>query len=70
MDEGPRRSAPPRADQVISEERFQRYHGFARERGINRLLYLVARAILVPAFLIWFRLQRTGREHCQGSRAG
>ena len=44
MDEGPGRSAPPRTDQVISEERFQRYHAYARERGVNRLIYLVARA--------------------------
>ena len=40
MDEGPRRSAPPRTDDVISEERFQRYHAYAREHGVNRLLYL------------------------------
>ncbi|HSI81897.1 MAG TPA: 1-acyl-sn-glycerol-3-phosphate acyltransferase [Solirubrobacterales bacterium] len=66
MQEGePRRSAPPRTDQVISEERFQRYHRFARERGVNRGLYLLARLILQPAFLIWFRLQRAGREHAR-----
>jgi hypothetical protein len=55
---------------VISEERFQRYHDYARRRGINWLIYLVARVILQPAFLIWFRLSRTGREHFRASRAG
>ena len=62
---GPRPSAPPRTDEVISEERFQRYHAYAREHGVNRLLYLLARVILQPAFLIWFRLSRTGREHAR-----
>ncbi|HEX2128991.1 MAG TPA: 1-acyl-sn-glycerol-3-phosphate acyltransferase, partial [Solirubrobacterales bacterium] len=62
MDE-PRVSAPPRADDVISQERFERFHRFAREKGTSRILYYLARIALVPAFLVWFRLQRTGREH-------
>jgi glycerol-3-phosphate dehydrogenase (NAD(P)+) len=70
MDEGQRTSAPPRADRVISDERFQRYHEYARRRGVNRLMYLVARAILRPAFGIWLRLSRTGREHFRGIKGG
>jgi glycerol-3-phosphate dehydrogenase (NAD(P)+) len=70
MDQPSRRSAPPRTDEVITEERFQRYHAYARERGVNRLLYVVARAILTPAFLIWLRLSRTGREHLRGIKGG
>ena len=35
MDQGPRRRRR-RADEVISEERFERYHRFAREHGANR----------------------------------
>jgi glycerol-3-phosphate dehydrogenase (NAD(P)+) len=70
MDQPSRRSAPPRTDDVISEERFQRYHAYAREHGVNRLLYVVARAILAPAFLIWLRLSRTGREHLRGIKGG
>src|SRR6059036_260019 len=70
MDEGPRVSAPPRADDVIDEERFQRYHAFAREHGHNRPLYILARLILQPAFLIWLRLSRVGREHARGIRGG
>jgi 1-acyl-sn-glycerol-3-phosphate acyltransferase len=58
-------SAPPRKDAVISEERYERYHRFARERGTNRFLYYIARVLLVPAFLIWFRLDRHGREHAR-----
>jgi hypothetical protein len=67
MDEGPRRSAAPRNDQVISQERFDSYHSFARERGTSRVLYYLARALLVPAMLIWLRLQRSGREHARFS---
>jgi len=61
----PRRSAPPRTDAVISDERFERYHEYARRHGVNRGLYYFARLILVPCFLVWFRLQRTGREHAR-----
>jgi glycerol-3-phosphate dehydrogenase (NAD(P)+) len=65
MDDAPRRSAPPRSDEVISEERFQRYHRYAREKGVNRLMYFIARLLLTPAFLLWFRLERQGREHAR-----
>ncbi len=65
MEQGPRRSAPPRDDVVISDESFERYHRFAREKGTSRVLYYVARCLLVPAMLIWFRLQRSGREHAR-----
>ena len=65
MDEGKLSSAPPRTDDVISDERFERFHRYARERGTSRFIYYVARALLMPAFLIWFRLQRTGREHAR-----
>jgi hypothetical protein len=65
MDDVPRRSAPPRTDEVISEERFQRYHHYAREKGVNRLMYFIARLLLTPAFLLWFRLERQGREHAR-----
>jgi glycerol-3-phosphate dehydrogenase (NAD(P)+) len=63
--EAPRASAPPRQDAVISDERFERYHRFAREHGVNRGLYYLARAIIVPALLVWLRLSRHGREHAR-----
>src|SRR5688572_3405875 len=65
MDDSQRRSAPPRTDDVISRERFDRYHRFAREKGTSRVLYYLARAILGPIFLVYFRLQRSGREHAR-----
>src|SRR6476659_1418388 len=33
------------------------------QKGVNPVIYWVARAILVPAFLVYFRMQRIGREH-------
>ena len=42
-----------------------RYHEFAREHGVNKLLYMIFRCLLVPAFLVWFRLERQGREHAR-----
>lgn len=65
MDEESKRSAPPRRDDVISQERFDAYHVYAREHGVNRLLYTVIRLLFVPFFLVWFRLSRTGREHAK-----
>jgi glycerol-3-phosphate dehydrogenase (NAD(P)+) len=70
VDDAHERSAPPRTDQVISEERFQRYHAYARQRGVNWFLYLLARLILQPAFLVWLRLSRVGREHVRGVKGG
>ncbi len=40
--------------------------GFRRHalnKGVNRVLYWSARAVLVPFFLIYLRLNRIGREH-------
>jgi glycerol-3-phosphate dehydrogenase (NAD(P)+) len=70
VDKAQPRSAPPRTDQVISEERFQRYHAYARQHGVNWLLYLLARMILQPAFWVWLRLSRVGREHLRGIKGG
>src|SRR5665213_2430865 len=33
------------------------------KRGVNPILYWTLRAILVPFFLLYFRLARVGREH-------
>jgi len=49
----------------VSEERLARYHAYTREHGVNIVLYLLARAVLQPAFLIWFRLARHGRANCR-----
>ncbi len=33
------------------------------ERGVNPLIYRIVRALFVPFFLVYFRLQRVGCEH-------
>lgn len=33
------------------------------ERGVNPVVYRVLRTVLVPFFLVYFRMQRVGREH-------
>jgi 1-acyl-sn-glycerol-3-phosphate acyltransferase len=38
-------------------------HRRARERGVNPLVYWTVRAVLQPFFLIYFRMERIGREH-------
>jgi len=39
------------------------FHERSLTRGVNPLLYWTLRALFVPFFLIYFRMQRTGREH-------
>jgi glycerol-3-phosphate dehydrogenase (NAD(P)+) len=39
------------------------FHERALRRGVNPLLYWTIRAMFVPFFLIYFRMQRTGAEH-------
>src|SRR5919204_629887 len=43
----------------------QRYHDFTRKRSVNWPLYLLVRAVLQPACLIWFRLSRGQRKHAR-----
>jgi glycerol-3-phosphate dehydrogenase (NAD(P)+) len=60
---GPDASCSPAA-------RAQRLHELrerALARGVNPVLYWSARAILIPFFLLYFRLARIGREHIPGS---
>jgi glycerol-3-phosphate dehydrogenase (NAD(P)+) len=33
------------------------------QRGVNPFIYRVIRALFVPSFLVYFRMQRIGREH-------
>jgi 1-acyl-sn-glycerol-3-phosphate acyltransferase len=39
----------------------------ALTRGVNPVLYWLVRAFLLPFFLLYFRLERIGREHVAGS---
>jgi glycerol-3-phosphate dehydrogenase (NAD(P)+) len=51
--------------ELIPHERLLAYHRYARERGANRLLYYLVRAILQPSLYIYLRLARHGREHAK-----
>jgi len=39
------------------------FHERTLTRGVNPVLYWTLRVILVPLFLVYFRMQRVGREH-------
>src|SRR5215213_74874 len=41
----------------------ERLHRRARDRGVNPLVYWLARAVLQPFFHLYFRMARIGREH-------
>jgi len=49
----------------MGADRLLRYHEYTRKRGVNPLLYALARALLQPAFWIWFRLSKDGRKHAR-----
>lgn len=49
----------------MSQEKLARHHAYAREHGANRPLYLLARLVLEPFFLLYFRLSRYGKEHAK-----
>jgi glycerol-3-phosphate dehydrogenase (NAD(P)+) len=50
---------------LVTDERLARYHAYTREHGVNPLMYGLARLVLQPFFLVWFRLARIGREHAR-----
>ncbi|MEA2297593.1 MAG: glycerol-3-phosphate dehydrogenase [Solirubrobacteraceae bacterium] len=39
------------------------YHGRALHGGVNKVLYVVVRALLQPFFHVYFRMRRHGMEH-------
>jgi glycerol-3-phosphate dehydrogenase (NAD(P)+) len=62
----------PHVDLHVERERAQpdaraasldTFREHALRNGVNPLLYWSLRAVLVPFFLLYFRLQRIGREH-------
>ncbi len=62
MTEQPRRAPKTGAPERIGEKRIASYHDYTRRKGVNWVIYLLARLVLQPVFLIWFRLERHGRE--------
>jgi 1-acyl-sn-glycerol-3-phosphate acyltransferase len=57
----PNEQTAPRAREL------QAFRRHAVARGVNPLLYWLARALLLPFFLLYFRLARLGREHIPSS---
>lgn len=49
----------------MTQEQLEAYHEYTRKHGVNRGLYLFARVILQPFFLIYFRLSRQGRVNAR-----
>ncbi len=47
----------------MTAERLARYHAYTRKHSVNWPLYLLARTFLLPFFLVYFRLARTGRGY-------
>ncbi|MGD9737380.1 MAG: 1-acyl-sn-glycerol-3-phosphate acyltransferase [Solirubrobacterales bacterium] len=54
----------------MNAERLARYHAYTRRHSVNWPLYVAARCVLVPFFLVYFRLTRTGREHARRVKGG
>jgi glycerol-3-phosphate dehydrogenase (NAD(P)+) len=57
---------PTAAPDEGASERAASLDGFRErslDRGVNPVLYWVLRAILVPAFVVYCRMQRIGRQH-------
>lgn len=47
----------------MTDERLATYHEFTRRHGVNRGLYLIARSLLQPFFLVYLLLSRQGRKN-------
>jgi 1-acyl-sn-glycerol-3-phosphate acyltransferase len=61
MDKAP--TCERKASPVECETRLGALRERARARGVNPLVYWPVRAVLVPFFLLYFRMERIGREH-------
>jgi glycerol-3-phosphate dehydrogenase (NAD(P)+) len=53
----------PHLGSGASAPRLDAFREHALARGVNPVLYWLARAVLLPFFLLYFRLERPGREH-------
>ena len=47
----------------MTPDRLASYHGYTRKHSVNWPMYHLARAFLLPLFLVYFRLSRRGREY-------
>jgi 1-acyl-sn-glycerol-3-phosphate acyltransferase len=51
----------------VERESLQRFRTRAVTRSVNPVLYWAVRAVLLPFFLVYFRLRREGAEHVPAS---
>jgi 1-acyl-sn-glycerol-3-phosphate acyltransferase len=63
--EAPRKAPKTGASDRIGADRIAGYHEYTRTKGVNWVIYFLARLILQPAMLLWFRLERQGKEHAK-----
>ena len=68
--EKPRSAPKTGASERIGAERIASYHDFTRRKGVNWIIYFIVRCFFEPAFLIYLRLERLGREHSKGIDRG
>ncbi|HET8815325.1 MAG TPA: 1-acyl-sn-glycerol-3-phosphate acyltransferase [Solirubrobacterales bacterium] len=47
----------------MTPEQLASYHAYTRKHSVNWPMYCVARAFLMPFFLVYFRLARLGRDY-------
>lgn len=47
----------------MTQEQLEAYHEYTRKHGVNRAFYIIARIVLQPFFLVYFRLSRQGRQN-------
>lgn len=64
--QGPR-SEDPRDGAAERAPRLDEFREHALERGVNPVVYWLARAVLLPFFRLYFRLERIGAEHIPDS---
>jgi len=62
-----RKSTPAEATPAAGAADLSAFRERSLARGVNPLLYRTVRAVLLPFFLLYFRLERIGREHVPGS---
>ena len=61
-------SRPSMTRQATSGAQLDGFRERSLNRGVNPLIYWTLRALLVPFFLIYLRMQRIGREHLPQQR--
>src|SRR4249919_2396279 len=49
----------------MQAERLDRYHEYTRRHGVNWLMYLMARVLMTPFFLVYFRYARYGKDYAR-----